>query len=92
MPNILLETMAAGLPVACSNCGPMPEVLGDAGVYFDPENSQEIALAIKQYLLSPELREDNARKSFELSQQYSWANCAEQTMAFLAETARAYRS
>jgi len=92
MPNILLETMAAGLPVACSNSGPMPEVLGDAGVYFDPENPQEIALAIKQYLLSPELRENNARKSFELSQQYSWAKCAEQTMAFLAETARAYRS
>ena len=37
MPNILLETMAAGLPVLSSNHGPIPEILGDAGLYFDPE-------------------------------------------------------
>ena len=35
MPNILLETMAAGLPVLSSNHGPIPEILGDAGLYFD---------------------------------------------------------
>ena len=44
LPNILLETMAAGLPVACSNRGPMPEILGDAGLYFDPLQPQEIAV------------------------------------------------
>lgn len=92
MPNILLETMAAGLPVACSNRGPMPEVLGDAGVYFNPESPLDIAQAIKEYLLSPALRQSNARKSFERSQQYSWAKCADQTMAFLAETARSYQA
>ncbi len=90
MPNILLETMAAGLPVACSNRGPMPELLGDAGVYFDPESAVEIAAAIRAYLLSPELRADHARKSFELSQHYSWKRCADQTLAFLSETAHAY--
>ena len=39
MPNILVESMAAALPIACSDRGPMPEILGDAGIYFDPENS-----------------------------------------------------
>lgn len=91
MPNILLETMAAGLPVASSNRGPMPEVLGDAGEYFDPESPIEIANAIRAYLLSPELREDKARKSFERAQQYSWKQCADQTFAFLAEIAVAHR-
>jgi glycosyltransferase involved in cell wall biosynthesis len=92
MPNILLETMAAGLPVACSNRGPMPNVLGDAGVYFNPENPLEIASAIRQYLLSPELRANNARKSFEFSQRYSWKRCADETLAFLSATAKVYRS
>jgi glycosyltransferase involved in cell wall biosynthesis len=38
LPNILLEAMAAGLPIACSDRGPMPEALGDAGCYFNPED------------------------------------------------------
>ena len=37
LPNILIEGMAAGLPIACSRRPPMPEVLGDAGESFDPE-------------------------------------------------------
>lgn len=36
MPNILLEAMAAGLPIACADRGPMPEVLGAGGVYLIP--------------------------------------------------------
>ena len=56
MPNILLETMASGLPIACSNRGPMPEVLGDAGVYFDPEQPIEIYRAIKNLINNPQLR------------------------------------
>lgn len=48
MPNILIESMAAGLPIACSNRGPMPEVLGDAGIYFDPEDAASIACAVRK--------------------------------------------
>jgi glycosyltransferase involved in cell wall biosynthesis len=87
MPNILLETMAAGLPVACSKLGPMPEVLGDAGLYFDPEDPVDIANTLRQYLTSPELRTEKSRASFMRVQQYSWSRCAEQTLAFLAEIA-----
>src|SRR6185437_8904332 len=47
MPNILLEAMMAGLPIACSRKGPMPEVLGEAGAYFDPDRPDEIAQAIE---------------------------------------------
>jgi glycosyltransferase involved in cell wall biosynthesis len=87
MPNILLETMAAGLPVACSNLGPMPEVLKDAGLYFDPENPIEIASAIRQYLDSPALRSEKSNASFTLAKQYSWKRCADQTLGFLAQVA-----
>jgi glycosyltransferase involved in cell wall biosynthesis len=88
MPNILLETMAAGLPIAASNMGPMPEVLGDAGVYFDPTKPTEIATAIETLLNDPELRIMNATNSYERVQQFSWQRCAEETFAFLARIAQ----
>jgi glycosyltransferase involved in cell wall biosynthesis len=88
MPNILLEAMAAGLPIACSKSGPMPEVLGDAGVYFDPERPEEIAKAIETLIRSPQLRARNAAMGFERAHQYSWTRCASDTFAFLAECAR----
>ena len=88
MPNILLEAMAAGLPIACSKSGPMPEVLGDAGVYFDPESPDEIAKAIETLIRSPQMRARNAALGYERAQQYSWKRCASETFAFLAECAR----
>ncbi len=88
MPNILLEAMAAGLPIACSNRGPMPDVLGDAGLYFDPENQGEVAEALRKLLEQPELRATLAQKAYERSKTYSWQRCADETFAFITETHR----
>lgn len=85
MPNILLEAMAAGIPIACSNHGPMPEILGDAGVYFDPEQPDEIAAAIQSLIEDVSLREHCAWSAYERAQQYSWERCARETFSFLAE-------
>jgi glycosyltransferase involved in cell wall biosynthesis len=89
MPNILLEGMASGLPIACSNRGPMPEVLGDAGVYFDPENAADIARALRELIASPDLRTRLTRAAFERVSAYSWQRCAAETFGFLADMARA---
>ncbi len=88
MPNILLEGMAAGLPMACSHMGPMPEVLGDAGVYFDPEDAKSIAGALRQLIESPELRARIAQAAFVRAQAFSWKRCADETFGFLARIAR----
>ena len=88
MPNILLETMAAGLPIACSNRGPMPEVLGDTGLYFDPEKPAGLAQAIRIFLHDPELRYTKAQAAFSRAQGYSWGRCATQTFDFLMEVGR----
>lgn len=88
MPNILLETMASGLPIACSNCGPMPEVLGSGGVYFNPENPNDIAHALRILIESPQLREQLAEANFKQSEKYSWHRCAEETFRFLAAFAK----
>ncbi len=85
MPNILLEGMAAGLPMACSHRGPMPEILGNAGVYFDPENPSDIAHALRKLIESPDLREQLATAAFERAQAFSWRRCAEETFGFLAK-------
>jgi glycosyltransferase involved in cell wall biosynthesis len=92
LPNILLESMAAGLPIACSNRGPMPEVLGEAGVYFDPEDPEDIARALRELIESPELRGEKAHMAFERALQYSWRRCADETFAFLASVANGARS
>lgn len=85
MPNILLETMASGLPIACSNRGPMPEVLGQAGVFFNPEQPEDIARALRDLILSLQTRTELARASYELVQKYSWERCANETFRFLVK-------
>lgn len=85
MPIILLEKMASGLPIACSNCGPMPEVLGNAGLYFNPERPKEIMHSLLKYIESPELRSEMASNSIARSQKYSWSRCADETLRFIAK-------
>lgn len=91
MPNILLETMGEGLPVACSRLGPMPEILGNAGEYFHPEGPQSIADALQHLIESPQLREDKARASFGRAQGFTWERCANETFEFLTTMARQYK-
>ncbi len=89
MPNILLESMASGLPVACADRGPMPELIGPAAVYFDPEDPRDLARAARAMLRDPELRARIAAGAFARAQRFSWARCAAETFTFLREVARA---
>jgi len=87
MPNTLIEGMASGLPVASSDRGPMPEVLGDGGVYFDPEDSVSIASAIERLIQDENLRESVSRSAMKLAGAFSWERCADETWTFLRDTA-----
>ncbi len=87
MGIILLEAMASGLPIASSGRGPMPEVLGDAGVYFDPEKVDSIEAAIEDLIASPDMRTRKALASFERAKQHSWERTANETFEFLAKIA-----
>lgn len=86
-PNILLEAMASGLPIASSNRGPMPEILGEHGVYFDPEDSVSIASALRQLYGDPGLRRALASASQARALEYSWERCATETFSFLRQVA-----
>ncbi len=87
LPNILIEAMAAGLPVLSSSRGPMPEVLGDAGLYFDPEVPSTISEAILRLAKSIELRENLAKSGWLRAQAYSWESCANRTFDFIEQIA-----
>src|SRR5690606_20771522 len=84
MPNILLEAMAAGLPIACSDKGPMPEVLNDAGVYFDPTEVQSIYKTLKSLLDDKNKRKQLAEKAYNSVQNYSWKDCSDKTFENLS--------
>lgn len=88
MPNILLEAMAAGLSIACSNRGPMPEVLGDAGVYFDPEDLGSPTQSLLSLLKDRKLREDLAWRAYARAQQFTCELCARETFDFIVEVAQ----
>ena len=91
LPNIMIEAMSAGLPIASSNHPPMPEVLGDAGVYFDPRDAEEIAEVVEGLLREAPTRDRLARLAYEESARYSWKRCAEETLEFIAERWREHR-
>lgn len=91
MPNILVETMAAGLPIACSNRGPMPEILSDTGVFFDPEQPDQIFAALRFLIENHQERQRLSALSYERAQSYSWERCADDTFDFLAKVARSFK-
>jgi len=91
LPIILLETMASGIPIACSNRGPMPEVLGSAGVYFNPERPTEIYHAIKKLIDNKQLRSERSQVSYFKAKEYTWDTCAFETFSFFEEVLLNYR-
>lgn len=84
MPIILMEAMAAGLPIASSRVPPMPEVLGPQGLYFDPEDPGDIAERLREAMSDPNVRDRLAADSFARSEQYTWERCARETFSFMA--------
>ena len=86
MPNTLIEAMAMGLPIACSNRGPMPEVLMNGGVYFDPTDAESLASSVQKLIESPSLRQDVSQRARSLSDKYSWRRCAEDTWKVVRQT------
>jgi len=82
MPIILMESMVAGLPIASSNLGPMPEVLQEDGEYFHPESPESISRAIQKLIESPALRKRMANGSYNRARLYSWEKSSNDNFQF----------
>jgi len=68
----VLEAMASGTPVVCSRAASLPEVAGDAALYFDPTSVEELAEKIEKLLSSRDLQESLRAKGLERAKQFTW--------------------
>lgn len=75
-----LEAMTCGTPVAVSNTTSLPEVVGEAGVYFNPLDVKDIASRINAITTDNNLREEVIKKGFVQAKKFSWEKTAIQTM------------
>jgi glycosyltransferase involved in cell wall biosynthesis len=75
-----LEAMACGCPVVCSNTSSLPEVVGDAGLYMDPANVEDMRIALERIMADDGLRERLVRAGRSRVALFSWDRCANQTM------------
>jgi glycosyltransferase involved in cell wall biosynthesis len=76
----VLEAMAAGLPVACSDRASLPEVAAEAAAFFDPDSVEDMAQRIAQVALDPALRNELRQKGYENVKRFSWQLTAQQTL------------
>ena len=81
--NPLVEAMACGAAIASSNTAAMPEVLGDAGLYFDPQDVDSIAGTIGRLLDDADTRVECGRKALGRATAFSWPQTVEKTLAVL---------
>lgn len=67
----IIEAMANGIPVACSNVASLPEIAGSAALLFDPFDIDSITQAMHRLADNPELRKDLIQKGYEQAKKYS---------------------
>jgi glycosyltransferase involved in cell wall biosynthesis len=85
-----VEAMASGLPVIASNCNSLPEVLGGAGLLFDPDSDPAIAECVRRVLGDPALRGDMRARGLARAGHYTWSAGAD-AMVEVLESAAALR-
>jgi len=76
----VLEAMACGTPVVCSNAGALPEVAGEAGLLVEPGDAKGFADAITAVLSDTALRRGMVAKGWSRAQAFSWNDVATQMM------------
>jgi glycosyltransferase involved in cell wall biosynthesis len=76
-----LEAMACGCPVLCSDAASLPEVCGDAVLYFDPLSTEQISASMNRLLRDAELRASLRERGHAQARRFSWQLAAERLLA-----------
>jgi glycosyltransferase involved in cell wall biosynthesis len=79
----ILEAFECSTPVAVANNSSLPEVGGEAALYFDPKSKAEMKAVILRVLSDPQLRADMVLKGKRQLENFSWEKCAGETLAVL---------
>jgi glycosyltransferase involved in cell wall biosynthesis len=75
-----LEAMACGTPVIVSHATSLPEVVGDAGIYVDPFDVEQISSSIDTVLSDAELRQNLGERGLKRAKLFSWEKTAKETI------------
>ncbi len=75
-----LEAMASGTPVLCSNRASLPEVVGDAALFVNPESTEDLAAGIERLAGSDALRKELSAKGLKQAARFSWDRMTDQTL------------
>jgi glycosyltransferase involved in cell wall biosynthesis len=77
----IAEAMASGTPLLCSNRSAMPEIAGDAAVFFDPDNREELVRLLRRFVVDADLKSQLRSRGLERVKAFSWREAADQTVA-----------
>ncbi len=72
--------MSRGLAVASSNKASLPEILGEAAIYFDPKDKNDMAKKFTTIIKDSDLRQKLITAGLKQAKKYSWWECANQTL------------
>jgi glycosyltransferase involved in cell wall biosynthesis len=86
----VLEAMACGTPVVCSNTSSLPEVAGDAALLVDPLDTEALSEALSLIVADEGLRCDLVERGFRQAQRFSWRRCAQEVMQVLEDVGRGF--
>lgn len=76
-----IEAMGAGLPVVSSNASCLPEVYGNAALYFDPNSVADLVNMLEKIISSEQLRQELIAKGLSQSKKYSWTRMTKETIS-----------
>lgn len=82
----VLEAMSYGCPVVSSFSSSLPEVGGDAGLYFDPKNSEDLYDKLMELKENEPLRKEFVIKGKKRVKEFSWEKCGEETLDVIIST------
>lgn len=77
----LLEAMQCGCPVACSDCSSMPEIAGEAAVFFNPRDAEEMGTVLEETVQSATTLAELRERGWRRAQFYTWDKCVTRTAA-----------
>jgi len=83
-----VEAMALGIPVVQSNASCLPEIAGEAALYFDPYDPRDMAAKLDKVLTSATLRKKLISKGLKRAKDFSWEKMARETLAVYRKAAK----
>ena len=81
----LLEAMACGTPIITGQETALPEIAGDAALYVNVQDSEQLAAVLGELIDDSELQERLRHKGFDRVKQFSWERAARETLAVYQE-------